>query len=199
MPSLGLSSLPYSLQKGLLAQDPFAEDPAHHQGCSGSRSLPGLRQDPEIQRERGGATAGWSAWPHPDRVPGPTGGRGGSGQGEAHSLRSGFPARRRQRQSKRPSWAGVGGGEELRMRLGWPAPLREGQPAGRALLTPPRKWRVFRAVLCRGGGEGEKGDRGHLGSPLSQTGLGEERWFMEAALTAAAAAAAATSAAAATA
>lgn len=105
-------------EKGCFAQDPFAEDPAHHQGCSGSRSLPGLRQDPAIQRERGGATAGWSAWPHPDRVPGPTGGRGGSGQGEAHSLRSGFPARRRQRQSKRPSWAGVGGGEELRMRLG---------------------------------------------------------------------------------
>ena len=27
-------------EKGCFAQDPFAEDPAHHQGCSGSRSLP---------------------------------------------------------------------------------------------------------------------------------------------------------------
>lgn len=72
-------------------------------------------------------------------------------------------------------------------------------PGGKRAAAPPRKFRVFRAVLCGGGGEGEKGDRGHLGSPSSQKGLGEERWFMEAALTAAAAATAATFAAAATA
>lgn len=84
------------------------------------------------------------------------------------------------------------------MRLGWPAPLREGQPAGRALLTLPEVEGLPGGT--RRGEEGEKGDRGHLGSPLSQTGLGEERWFMEAGITAAkAAAAAATSAAAATA
>lgn len=107
--------------------------------------------------------------------------------------------RRHHHQSKDQSGKGVDGDGELRMRLGWPAPLREGKRARRALSAPPRKLRVFRAVLCSGGGEGEKGDRGHLGSPSTQTGLEEERWFMEAALTAAAAAAAATSAAAATA
>ena len=87
------------------------------------------------------------------------------------------------------------------MRPGSPAPLWAGRPANWAgsLTAPPRKLRVFRAVLCCGGGEGEKGDRGQLRSPSSQKGLGEERWFIEAALTAAAAAAAATFTAAATA
>lgn len=85
------------------------------------------------------------------------------------------------------------------MRPGWPAPLREGEQEGLDLSAPPRKLRIFRAIQCGGGGEGEKGYRGHLESPSSQIGLGEDRWFMEAALTAAAAAATATFAAAATA
>lgn len=80
-------------------------------------------------------------------------------------------------------------------------PTHSGGEAGRArsLSAPPRKLRVFRAVLYGGGREGEKGDGGHFRSPSSQSGLGDEIRFMEAALTAAAAAAAATFTAAATA
>lgn len=104
------------------------------------------------------------------------------------------------RQGKRPGWEGVGGGGELRMRPRWLAATGEGKACrARSLAAPPRKLRVFRAVPSCGGGEGQKGDGGHLRSASSQKGLGEERWFLEAALTAAAAVAAATFAAAATA
>lgn len=144
--------------------------------------------------------------PRPDS--GPPGERGGSELSETNSHRSGFPGRRGRRGRSAPSpppkqKTGLGGGARWRAAAHAPrgaGALRQGE-AGRArsFAAPPRKLRVFRAVLYRGGGEGEKRDRGHSRSPSSQSGLGEERWFMEAALTAAAAAAAATFTAAATA
>lgn len=54
-PSSNRPSLPRSLRKG-----PLCPGPCSPQGCSASRSLPGLGQNPR-RRGRGGATGGWSA------------------------------------------------------------------------------------------------------------------------------------------
>lgn len=89
----------------------------------------------------------------------------------------------------------AGEGRQLRVRTGRQC-LRAASPPRSYSAAPPRKSGVFRAALCRGGGEAEER---RLRAPLELRFPveGWRGWFVEAALTATAAAAASAAAAAA--
>lgn len=168
----------------------------------GAGASPQAGTEPPDTGEKRRSHRGGQFSPTPTRI------WGGGELADSNSLRCGFLAVRGcrgrsapQQPPKQKTRLGGGGRRRRAAHAPWVAGSSRGGEACRArsLAAPPRKLRVFRAVPCGGGGEGQKGDRGHLRSASSQKGLGEDRWFLEAALTAAAAVAAATFAAAATA
>lgn len=154
----------------------------------------------ENQRHRGGATGEWLGSHTPAAERGPTE-KGGSWPARpANSLRSVVPAcrgssedvRRRHREGRK---TGRGRGGGCACAPGGSASELPARPAD-TRAAPPRKSGVFRAALCRGGGEAEeRGLREPLELRFPVEGWGG--WFVEAALTATAAAAASAAAAAA--